>query len=95
MSRLRPSTVVARLQLLVATADTRPEQHLLVGAAVLAQRPFAIRAAVDVVERHARQPPPRQDPQIFDVDRMRAGDRLSHREGFYSERRDSALNESY
>ena len=46
----------------------RPEHHVLEGAAVLAQGPLAFGAAVDVVERHARQPPHGQVTEVGNGD---------------------------
>src|SRR5579871_5529419 len=48
-------------------AHSRQELPILEGAAILPQRALVAGCTVDEVEDAARQPPPRQDPQLLDI----------------------------
>jgi serine/threonine-protein kinase RIO1 len=57
---------------------TRTKCHRLKSAGVLVQRPFAFRAAVDVVEYHTRKSALRNAPQVCDVQNARRLNRSRH-----------------
>jgi hypothetical protein len=66
-----PHDARAQIALLVSYRVPRAQHHFLKGAAVIPQRHLVGRAAVHVVEHRPGQPPPRQPPQILDIDYMR------------------------
>ena len=66
-ARSHPRTLTRVSHLRRRDSVARPEKNLFPRAAVLAQRDFAIGAAIDVIEDGARKAAPRELPQIVDI----------------------------
>jgi len=52
------------------------KRYIIENTAILAQRDFAFRAAIEIIEYNSGEPPVRYAPQIIDIHNMRRVNRI-------------------